>query len=72
MGVLEKTVEKQLVWAGNEWNQIFFPEDPDFGDYNLSDSSVETIGVCYACDSNGSRGLMCDAPGCEDGNCIYK
>ena len=54
---------------------MFLPKDPDHGHMimdNSSDSksSEDTVGYCTVSDCSGPAGLMCDAPGCEDSNCI--
>lgn len=61
--------------SGEEYDSMFLPKDPDHGHMimdNSSDSksSEDTVGYCTVSDCSGPAGLMCDAPGCEDSNCI--
>ena len=50
------------------------PRLPGNGSYGSSsdDSSLSSFGYCQLCDCPGPKGLLCNAGGCEDSNCIYE
>lgn len=63
--------------SGDEYYSVILPEDPDHGcmimdDLSDSESSEDTVRYCAVCNCSGPAGLMCDAPGCEDSNCVYE
>ena len=50
-----------------------YPRNNEHEESDDCSSSVSTlVGYCYACDRPGPQGLMCNADGCEDGNCMYE
>ena len=70
-----KTVRKKKARVEKKETVETWQSYPHYNEHTGSDdcsSSMSTVGYCCACDRPGPRGLMCNADGCEDSNCIYE